>query len=28
VLSIGDCVKAVIESQRREIEDLERFIRS
>lgn len=28
VLSIGDCVKAVIDAQRREIEDLERFIRS
>jgi CBS domain-containing protein len=28
MLSIGDCVKAVIDAQRREIEDLERFIRS
>jgi CBS domain-containing protein len=28
VLSIGDCVKAVIEEQRHQIEDLERFIRS
>jgi hypothetical protein len=28
VLSIGDCVKAVIDDQRHQIEDLERFIRS
>jgi CBS domain-containing protein len=28
VLSIGDCVKAVIDAQRHQIEDLERFIRS
>lgn len=28
VLSIGDCVKAVIDEQRTHIEDLERFIRS
>ena len=28
MLSIGDCVKAVIEDQRHHIEDLERFIRS
>lgn len=28
VLSIGDCVKAVIDEQRHHIEDLERFIRS
>ncbi len=28
VLSIGDCVKNVIEEQRRHIEELERFIRS
>jgi CBS domain-containing protein len=28
MLSIGDCVKAVIDEQRHQIEDLERFIRS
>jgi CBS domain-containing protein len=28
MLSIGDCVKAVIDDQRHHIEDLERFIRS
>ena len=28
MLSIGDCVKAVIDDQRHTIEDLERFIRS
>jgi CBS domain-containing protein len=28
VLSIGDCVKAVIDAQQHQIEDLERFIRS
>ncbi len=28
MLSIGDCVKAVIDDQRHQIEDLERFIRS
>ncbi|MCZ8130410.1 MAG: CBS domain-containing protein [Steroidobacteraceae bacterium] len=28
MLSIGDCVKSVIEEQRRHIEELERFIRS
>ncbi len=28
MLSIGDCVKAVIDEQRHHIEDLERFIRS
>lgn len=28
MLSIGDCVKAVIEDQKHHIEDLERFIRS
>ncbi len=28
MLSIGDCVKAVIDAQQREIEDLQRFIRS
>lgn len=28
MLSIGDCVKSVIDAQRHEIEDLERFIRS
>ena len=28
MLSIGDCVKAIIDDQRHQIEDLERFIRS